>query len=80
MSKARYKELVYYCLQYKDLDQRGQALIKQLAKEAGGDLAKWLIKGVTSAAPFESLQIPCGRRQYYSRRRLFFELLNKYKK
>lgn len=79
MSYARYKELMYYCLRYSELPRASQKLIERLAKEAGGDIAKWLLQGVTSSVAYECLQVPCGRRQYYNRRRQFYELLDKHK-
>ena len=50
-------------------------LIEHTAMEAGADVYQWLIKNVTEGVPYEWLNIPSGRRQFYETRRYFFFLL-----
>ena len=51
-------------------------LIEQTAAEAAGGLSPYLLKHVTNrSATYERLGPPCGRRQFYEYRRLFFYLL-----
>lgn len=63
-----------------ELDKRIH-LIEDTARETDGQLFKWILQGVTDEyATFKYLSsvkhIPCGRRQYYERRRRFFYLLS----
>lgn len=56
-------------------------LVEQTAVEAGEDIAKWLLKGVTSEdATFRYLKmvmgIPCEKAMYYDRRRKFYWLIS----
>ena len=52
-------------------------LIEQIAIEAGGaELYQWFIKAVTENKKWEDLRPPCGRRQFYEKRRKFFYLLD----
>lgn len=51
-------------------------LIEQTAMEAGSDIYQWLIKNVTGGIPYEWLNVPAGRRQFYEARRYFFYLLS----
>ena len=50
-------------------------LIEHTAMEAGADVYQWLIKNVTEGVPYEWLNVPSGRRQFYETRRYFFFLL-----
>lgn len=113
VSKAKYNELKYFCLQYEEKLQelnRGYGLraavntgmpkgklfgnpteraairnvmlkqdvelIEQTAEEAGRTIYKWLMKSVTEGIPYEWLDVPMGRRQFYEVRRYFFYLLS----
>lgn len=51
-------------------------LIEQTAIEAGGSLYQWFLKAVTEDMRWEDLMPPCGRRQFYEKRRQFFFLLS----
>ena len=112
ISRAKYNELKYFCMQYEEKKRElhkgyglnaivndglpkgnlpgnpgeGQAirnavlqadvdLIEHTAMEAGADVYQWLIKNVTEGVPYEWLNVPSGRRQFYETRRYFFFLL-----
>lgn len=115
LSKNRYMELKYLCLQFNDMKHELQSLnyglkavvvtgmpsshklsnsteeiaikkmklmkkieaIEQSAIEVDVDIYQYILKAVTEGLPFEYLAIPCGRRQFYEKRRLFFILLDK---
>ena len=55
--------------------QKDVALIEWAADEAGDNIQRWLIKNVTEGIPYEWMDVPCGRRQFYEMRRYFFYLL-----
>lgn len=54
-------------------------LIEETAKEAGDDIAKWLLIGVTATRSYEyltlKLDMPLCRTPYYERYRRYFYLL-----
>ena len=50
-------------------------LIEETAKEASSELYTWLMKNVTEEVPYEWMDVPAGRRQFYESRRYFFYLL-----
>ena len=55
-------------------------MIEDTAKEAGEDLYPWLLKGVTNEGITYNylrmiMRIPCGKNQYYDKRRKFYALL-----
>jgi hypothetical protein len=54
-------------------------LIEETAKEAGGDIARWLLIGVTTTRSYEYLALkmdmPLCRSSYYERYRKYFYLL-----
>jgi len=112
ISRAKYNELKYFCMQYEEKKQelhRGYGLgavvsdgmpkgnipgnpteraairnamlqkdvemIEQTAIEADSDMYQWLLKNVTEGIPYEWLNVPRGRRQFYEARRYFFYLL-----
>lgn len=115
LSKNRYMELKYLCLQFNDMKHELQSLnyglkavvvtgmpsshklsnsteeiaikkmklmkkieaIEQSAIEVDVDIYQYILKAVTEGLPFEYLAVPCGRRQFYEKRRLFFILLDK---
>lgn len=52
-------------------------LIEQTAIEADSELYQFIIKNVTEGIPWEYMEVPCGRRQFYEARRTFFVLLSK---
>ena len=113
ISKLKFRELKYFCLQYNEKKQRikdivglhgviydgmpkrnkissiveNQALkiakitedvkiIEQTAIEAEPGIYQHIIENVTEGTPYEYMNIPCGRRQFYQARRKFFYLLS----
>lgn len=112
ISRAKYNELKYFCMQYAEKKQelhkgyglgavvndgmpKGNVpgnptelaaihnaalqkdidLIEATAMEADPDIYKWLMKNITEGIPYEWLDVPGGRRQFYESRRYFFYLL-----
>lgn len=55
--------------------QKDVKLIEQTAMEADPDIYQWLLKNVTEGVPYEWLNVPRGRKQFYESRRYFFYLL-----
>ena len=60
---------------------RNIKLVEDTAAEVGGDLYRWLIRGVTDETiTYEVLRskygMPCGRNLYYRRRQIFYYRLN----
>lgn len=51
--------------------------IEEAAKAADGFLWKYLLRCVARGESWETMQPPCGRRQFYARRRMFFAELDK---
>ena len=51
-------------------------LIEQTAIEAEPGIYKYILKNVTENIPYEYMDVPCGRRQFYEARRKFFYLLS----
>lgn len=115
LSKNRYRELKYLCLQYGELKVRLREIvsedikgviitgmpsahnisnptqdivlkkfelerkitaIEQAAIDADRDIYKYILKAVTEDMPYEFLGVPCGRRQFYKKRRMFFTILD----
>lgn len=112
ISKEKYNELRYFCLQYWSKKQEIEKLygtsgassdgmprasgcgnptekaalrliqlkgdiqmIEQTAIEADPNLYTWILKSVTEGIPYENMDVPAGRRQFYEARRYFFCLL-----
>lgn len=50
-------------------------MIENAAKETDGILYKYIIRNVSEGTPFEVLEVPCGRRQFYDKRKIFFNKL-----
>lgn len=113
ISRAKYNELKYFCMQYEEkkreihnsygpgavvsdgmpkgnlpgnavervairnaMLQKDVELIEQTAMEADPDIYQWLLRNVTEGIPYEWLNVPAGRRQFYESRRYFFYLLS----
>lgn len=55
------------------------ALIEQASREAEPNICQYILKNVTQGVPYEYMDVPCGRRQFYEQRRKFFYLLSKKK-
>lgn len=115
ISKHRYRELRYFCLQYDEWKEQRKALntplsahsitsiskttgnisdptawtaakltdltekltlIEQTAIEAHAELYPYILKSVTQEIPYEYMDAPCGRQQFYKARQRFFCLLS----
>ena len=114
ISRAKYNELKYFCMQYNEKKRELQSryglravvsdgqpkgnlpgkptesiavknamiqadvdLIELTAREADSDIYQWLMKNVTEGIPYEWLDVPMARKQFYESRRYFFYLLSK---
>lgn len=112
ISRAKYNELKYFCMQYEEkkqelhkgyglgavvndgmpkgnlpgsptermavrnvMLQQDIELIEQTALEADPEIYQWLMKNVTQGIPYEWLDVPKARKQFYESRRYFFYLL-----
>lgn len=51
-------------------------LIEQAAIQADPYIYQYIIKNVTEGTSYEYLRAPCGRRQFYEKRRLFYKILS----
>lgn len=60
---------------------RKKEMVERTAKEAGPEIYKWLLWGVTKGLTYWQLRqrgIPCGKNMYYTcRQRFYFELSKK---
>lgn len=56
--------------------QKDIELIEQTAIEADSSIYQQIITNVTQNIPYEYLDVPCGRRQFYQARWYFFFLLS----
>lgn len=98
ISLYAYRELEYFCLQYREKKSRlchlnitdkelfkGEKkilindvkMIDTAAYEADNMLFGYIIKDVADGIRYEYLNVPCGRRQFYEMRRVFFYNLYK---
>lgn len=110
ISKAKYRELLYFCMQYKewqdsiDYGMKGMVndgmphgsstgnpteaqaikngqilekcrLIENTARDADIRIWRYILQNVTEGTPYEYLEVPVGRRQFYEARKKFFYLL-----
>lgn len=115
LSKNRYRELKYLCLQYREMKaklikiksedikavqitgmpsahnisnptldmaikrtelERKINAIEEAAKRVDDSLYEYILKAVTEDVPYEFMAVPCGRRQFYQKRRRFFTILD----
>lgn len=82
ISRSKYNELKYFCMQYEEkkkeiiagnqLRARDVELIEQTAIAADANIYQYILKNVTEGIPYEYMNVPCGRRQFYEARRMFF--------
>lgn len=85
IGKNEYRELKYFCLQYNSfvLDRRhAEVIVIEHALRLTTDsevLREYLRRAVTTETPFENLDVPMGRRQFYGLRRKFFYILKNLK-
>ncbi|RGZ00197.1 hypothetical protein [Clostridium sp. AM58-1XD] len=114
ISRAKYNELKYFCMQYYEkrrelqsryglravisdgqpkgnlpgkptesiaventILQRDIDLIERTAREADSDIYQWLMKNITEGVPYEWLDVPMNRTDFYCSRKYFFYLLSK---
>ena len=112
ISRAKYNELKYFCMQYEEkkqklnrsygigavvndgmpkgnlpgnpvertaiqnaILQKDIELIEQTVIEADPEIYQWILKNVTQGIPYEWLDVPKARKQFYESRRYFFYLL-----
>lgn len=112
ISREKYNELKYFCLQYwqkkqdlhnsyglgalvndgmprgsgcsnptesaavrNDALQKDIELIEQTAIEADPEIYQWLLKNLTSGVPYEYMDVPKCRSDFYGSRKYFFYLL-----
>ena len=85
ISQNKYNELKYFCAQYDEKKKEAKAgstqcrndieLIERTAIMADGGIYPYILKNVTEKIPYEYMNVPCGRRQFYEARRIFFILL-----
>lgn len=63
-------------MQYEEKKEKGKKadceLIEEAAKGVGEWIAPYIIKNVTEGIPFEHMPVPCGRNQFYEKRKEFF--------
>lgn len=50
-------------------------VIEQAAIEADSSIYEYILNNVTRGIPYEYMNVPCGRRQFYEKRRMFFCIL-----
>lgn len=82
LSPERYNELAWFALRYAELKThkpKQAAMIEQAARTAEPELWPYILRNVTQGVPYHALLIPCGRRQFYEKRRRFFVELDKLK-
>ena len=102
ISRAKYNELKYFCIQYAEKKQKlqnayglkatvndgmpksnlsgdstAQEAVRNAmtARKASPEIYKWILRNVTEGTPYEWMDVPVGRRQFYEYRRYFFYLL-----
>ena len=86
IGKNEYRELKYFCLQYGDLvkaERHADVITIEHALRLATDnevLRGYLKLAVTTETPFENLDVPMGRRQFYALRRKFFFILRNLKR
>lgn len=113
ISRAKYNELKYFCMQYEEKKrelqkgyglnavvsdgmpkgnllgnptesqairnatlQKDVELIEQTVREADPEIYKWLMKNITEGIPYEWLDVPMCRSDFYGVRKYFFYLLS----
>ena len=50
-------------------------MIEQSAIEADSNIYGYILRNVTEKILYEYMDVPCGRRQFYEKRKLFFCIL-----
>lgn len=91
ISRLRVLELKLVCLRYREyaaetpfregwensLPRRKMRAIEEAARQAAPEISKYLLEHVTTGVLPEKLCPPCGIRQFYQARRMFFVKLNR---
>ncbi len=89
ISQNRYRELKYFCLQYDEWKQQLSCaaankkeliykceLVEQTAIEAAAELYQYILQSVTQGEPYECMDIPFNKNEFYNARKRFFFLLS----
>lgn len=85
ISKERFWELYYYCLQYEEykvddgLKER-RKMIEKTAVEVGKELQSQILKAVTIGTGYSEVIKaigPCDKKKFYEKRRVFYQLLDR---
>lgn len=84
ISRERYRELLHFSRQYREIRQRGEAdplawrvpVIERAAAAADEFLAPYILENVTTGRTFEQMTAPCGRGQFFQARRRYFAELD----
>ncbi len=81
LSKERYLELLYFCLQYDKFEDNSEnrRIIDDVLDEVAPDESTriCLLKNIRWGLTYEKLgSVPLGRRQFYDLRRKFFFVLS----
>ena len=85
ISLSRYRELYYFCQQYREKKEELQRCYSVTSEptskrsENTHMLYPYILKNVTEDITYEHMGVPCGRRQFYFMRRKFFCLLDRKK-
>lgn len=85
ISRERYRELLHFSRQYREIRQRGAAdqlawrvpVIERAAMLADEFLAPYILESVTAGRTYEQITAPCGRSQFFQARRLYFGELDR---
>lgn len=82
LGKNEYLELKYFCLRYLDLKTPDADLIDRAIEQTTNSaiIREHLCRAVTENVPYERLNIPMGKNQFYELRRKFFYTLAQLKK
>lgn len=59
-----------------DMLQKDIELIEQTAIEADNEIYEYILKNIADGTPYEWMDVPKGRKQFYESRRYFFYLLS----
>ena len=84
ISKERFWELYYYCLQYEEYKedrlQERRKMIEKTVMEVGGELQSQILKAVTTGAGYSEVIKAigsCDEKKFYEKRRAFYQLLDR---
>ena len=81
ISYDRYRELVHFCRQYRDLEEHQKEWIREAARRASEEYWEMLMKCICEGdLPYRYLDLPYSESQYKRIRRVFFQHLHEIKK